>query len=458
MTNGAPKHVAVVGGGFAGLAAGVELAERGFRVTVLEARGHLGGRAYSFRDEATGTTVDNGQHAMMGCYARALSFLDRIGAGSRITRQRDLRVPMRHRTRGRGVIRCAPLPAPLHLAGGVLGYRLLARRERLGALLAGARMMRMRAKRDRRLAELTIDELLVSLGQSENARRSFWHPVAVATCNEAPERAAAAPFAEVVARAFFASRSDSQFVFARVGLSELYTGAAQAFIEARGGRVALRAPVDALEVAGERVAAARLRDGTSLAADAVVCAVPPRALAGLLPPALAADRSFRRIGDLGASPIVSVHLWFDRPVLGDDFVGLVGTTTQWVFDRARLGIDAGAGEGSGAGGGSISAVISAARDVVERDGDEVARTAVEDIRALVPDARRARLEKSLVVKEKEATIALTPAAEALRPMAWTPIRNLAIAGDWTATGLPATIESAVVSAGRAVALVEEELR
>jgi hydroxysqualene dehydroxylase len=455
-------HVAIVGGGFAGLAAGVELAERGFRVSLIEARGHLGGRAYSFRDEASGATVDNGQHAMMGCYARTLGFLARIGAADRVVRQRDLCVPMRDRVLGRGEIRCRALPAPAHLLGAVLRYRLLAKRERLSALVAGARLMRMRARRDRRLAEYTVDGLLAELGQSERARRAFWHPVAIATCNQAPDEAAAAPFAEVLARALFTSRSGSQLVFARVGLSELYTSLASDFIEARGGEVRLRTPATALEVEGERIAAIRLRDGSRATADAFICAVTPRALAGLLPPALARDPALRRIGELGTSPIVSAHLWFDRPVLGDDLVGLVGTTTQWAFDRTRLGIAA-SGSGTGneeapAGPGMVSTVISAARGVVDREPEEIARLTVQELRELVPGARSAHLERSLVVKEKEATIALTPAAEALRPMSWTPIANLAIAGDWTATGLPATIESAVLSGGRAAALIEEELR
>src|SRR5262249_41074820 len=154
-------------------------------------------------DAATGERIDNGQHAMMGCYTHTLAFLDRIGAGSKVIRQANLRVAMAHRWRGAGVIAAAPLPGPLHMAGGVLGYRLLRRRERLAALRAGLRMLRMHRSGDRRLVERTVTEILDSLGQSADAQASFWNPVAVATLNEQPQRAAARPFAAVLALAFF---------------------------------------------------------------------------------------------------------------------------------------------------------------------------------------------------------------------------------------------------------------
>ncbi|MEW6267883.1 MAG: FAD-dependent oxidoreductase, partial [Thermodesulfobacteriota bacterium] len=272
----ARKRVAVIGGGFAGLSAGVALAEAGHEVVVLEARRRLGGRAYSFRDAATGTTVDNGQHAMMGCYTHTLAFLDRIGAADRVVRQRDLLVEMRDPRRGVAAIRAPGLPGPLHVLGGLLRYRFLSRGERLRALVAGLRVMALRRRRAPLLREATVAELLRALGQSRNACESFWYPLAVATCNETPERAAAAPFAEVLALGFFGSRADSQFVFARVGLSELYTDAARSRIEGRGGRVELGAPAGALEVDGDgqRVRALRLRDGRVVEVDACVVAAP----------------------------------------------------------------------------------------------------------------------------------------------------------------------------------------
>ena len=166
------RRVAVIGGGFAGLAAGVALADRGHEVIVLEAKRRLGGRAYSFRDAATGAIVDNGQHAMMGCYAHTLAFLGRIGAADRVVRQRDLRVEMHGAYRGSASVAAVPAPAPLHVAGALLRYRHLTRLERASALAAGLRVLAMRRRRDPFLARATVADLLAKLGQSSNACRA----------------------------------------------------------------------------------------------------------------------------------------------------------------------------------------------------------------------------------------------------------------------------------------------
>ncbi len=444
------RDVVVIGGGFAGLSAGVALAERGARVTILESRPRLGGRASSFRDAATGTVVDNGQHALMGCYRRTLAFLERIGAGGKVHRQASLHVDLAHPRLGAGVIDCPPWPSPLHLAGGLLRYRLLSRGERMRALRAGMVLMAMRRRHDPRLADCTVDAVLESLGQSTHARASFWNPVAVATLNEAPERAAAGPFVEVLARAFFRSRADSQFVLPRVGLGDLYTDDARRFVERRGGRVWIHAQAAALDVHDGAVQGVVLRDGRRLPADACVAAVPPAALAHFLPPDLRAQPAFARLDGLETSPIVSTTLWFDRPVLRGDFLGLLGTKTQWVFNRTRLLGEDGPGQ-------CVSAVISAGRDVVEWDTARVTAEVLADLRAVLPAAVPARLERSVVVKEKHATVSPTPAAERLRPPARTPLRGFVLAGDWTATGLPPTIESAVESGERAASLLADGL-
>ena len=445
------KRVAIIGGGFAGLAAGVELAARGCAVTLLEARPRLGGRAYSFRDDESGEIVDNGQHALMGCYRHTLAFLDRIGATPKLARQRNLRVQMVHPQRGAGAIACACLPSPLHLLSGILRYPLLTRTEQLRVLCGGMRVMAMQRRHDPRLTEWTVAHLLSVLGQSPNACAAFWYPVAVATLNGSPTLAAAAPFAEVLARAFFRSRADSQFVLPKVGLSELYTDDARGYIEARGGHVELKSPVAALAMTDDCVTALRLRDGTAIETDACISTIPPRALAALLPDAIRGRGELAGLDQFETSPIVSVHLWFDRPIVTDAFVGLIGTTTQWVFNRSQL---------SGQGNGTtqcLSAVISAGREIIDWPTTRIAATVVADLQALIPAARAARLQQSVVVKEKQATISPTPAAERLRLAAPTRIDNFFLAGDWTSTGLPPTIESAVFSGQRAAELVAQRL-
>jgi len=443
----ARPRVAVVGGGFAGLAAATTLAERGHEVVVLEAKRRLGGRAYAFRDAATGAVVDNGQHAMMGCYAHTWRFLDRIGAGDGVARQSRMRVEMRDPRRGVAAVAAPALPAPLHVAGALLRYRFLSPAERARALVAGLRVMAMRRGGDPFLARATVAELLDELNQSPNACRSFWHPVAISTCNELPARAAAAPFAEVLARGFFGTRADSQFVFAKVGLSELYAEPAARFVTARGGCVETGAQAEWIEVEEGRAVAVRMRDGRRVACDAVIVAAPPGATHALLPAAVAAAAPWRELPSLGAAPIVSVHLWYDRDVLGTDFTGLVGTTTQFAFDRTRLCGTRVAGEGS-----QVSAVISAAHDEETWENAALTATVIADIETVAPAARGAQVLRAVVVKEKHATISCTPRSERLRPEAGTPLDNVFLAGDWTATGLPPTIEGAVLSGERAAGL------
>ena len=442
------RHVVVIGGGFAGLATAVALAERGLRVTVLERRAQLGGRAYSFRDRASGSVVDNGQHAMMGCYTETLAFLDRLAAGPRLVWFENLRVDMIDARRGPGAIACARLPGPLHMLSGVLRYRLLSGRERRRAIVAGLRLLGLRRRHDAWLAAATVAEVLARLGQSANACASFWYPVAIATLNETPERAAAAPFAEVLARAFFGRRRNSAFVLPAVGLSDLYTDGARRFVEQHGGTVECRATATAVELAGERVAGVQLRDGRRVAADGCVAAVPPRALAALAPPALHAALRAHELAALDTSPIVSAHLWYDRPVLMHPFVGLIGTKTHWLFNRSQL-----LGE-AGNGSQCLSAVISGNRDVVEWETDRIAAVVDSEVRRVLPPAQ---LQQAVVVKERHATVAPTPAAARLRPPTATPIRNFVLAGDWIATGLPATIESAVLSGHRAAAALATHL-
>ena len=446
------SDVIVIGGGFAGLAAAVALATDGVRVTVLEKRHVLGGRAYSYTDAATGETIDNGQHAMMGCYHEMFRFLGRIGALDKLAIQRSLRVTMLDPEHGAGTIACPPLPSPLHMAAGVLGYRLLRVADRARVLIGGLRLLAMKKRRDPRLAALTVEGALDLLGQSAAARRAFWHPVAIATLNEDPALACADLLAEVMVRAFFAGKDDARFVLAKVGLSDLYTGDARRFIEERGGRVETKAHVVGIGIRAGEVSHLDLRDGRRLTASAYISAVPPQGLLPLLPLALRHDvPALGAIERLASSPIVSVHVWFDRPLIADDFAGFVGTRTHWLFNRDKItGRDP-------RGGSYLTFVTSGARALVDLDNEAIVAATLADVHRVLPAAARAQVRHTQVVKEKLATMSPTVEAARLRPPAATPITNLMLAGDWTDTGLPATIESAVVSGHRAAALVAARL-
>jgi squalene-associated FAD-dependent desaturase len=443
------RDVVIIGGGFAGLSAGVALAERGFRVALLEGKPVLGGRAYSFPDAESGDLVDNGQHVLMGCYHQTLDFLAKIGTRDRLLVQRKLEIELLDGPGRPACLRTASLPGPFHMATGLLRYQHLTVAERLGVVRAGMRMMHMRRSARAQLGRMTVAEFMDATGQGAQARRTFWYPLAIATLNEQPELASAALLAEVMKRAFFSRRDDSAFLYSKVGLSELYCSAAREFIEQRNGVVACRAIVDNLEMGDNNmVSAVRLRDGASLQASNFIAAVPPAQLLRLLPEAMADRRPFTRINTLKSSPIICVHVWLDREVTNAAFVGFAGTATQWLFNKRRIFSEYGERHS-----GYLSFVISGARELVELANDDLLKMVMHDLSAMIPQAKEAQIIKALVLKEKHATFAPDPASDAARPSAQTDLPNLFLAGDWIQTGLPATIESAVIAGRSAAAAV-----
>jgi squalene-associated FAD-dependent desaturase len=441
------KNVIVIGAGFAGLSAAVALAERGVRVTVLEGKPALGGRAYSFTDPDTGDFVDNGQHVLMGCYTETLDFLKRIGAYDQLVFQDDLKIEMLAGPGQSAVLKTARLPGPLHMTAALFGYQHLSVSQRISVMRGGLRMLAMRRFGQGELHRLTVANLMDRLGQSEHARRCFWYPLSIATLNDEPDSSSAQQLVEVLKRAFFSRRRrDSAFVYSRVGLTDLYCTAATRLIEHAGGTVLSHSIVEMLELgAGGDVAGVRLRDGRRIEASDFISAVPAPQLLRFLPENAVADPFFSRFTGLSSSPIICVHVWLDRQVTNSAFIGFIGTTTQWLFNKRQIFAQRGE-----AHPGYLSFVISGARKLVDRGNQEILDIVINDLHAMIPASREAKVVKSLVLKEKNATMAPDLRSHELRPTAKTPLANFFLAGDWIQTRLPATIESAVIS-GRAAA-------
>lgn len=440
--------VVVIGAGFAGLSAAVELALRGARVLVAEARPVLGGRATAFTDSETGEVVDNGQHVMLGCYRDTFRFLRAIGTEDHVRLQPDLEVTMIDRQGRRSTLRCPPLPAPFHLMAGVLEWEALGVRDRL-TVLKMARLIRL-AWRQARGADLaaaspgeTVERWLVRNGQADGIRELLWEPLALAALNQSPREAAAPPFARVLAEMFAGGDRRS----AAIGLPDrpldrLYAEPARAFVEARGGAVVTSSAARVV-VANGAVAGVEVR-GERVAASRVIAAVPWFNLVDLVadpPPALHAI--LNNAAATAACPIVTVNLWLDRPALDTPFIGLPGRTWQWVFDKRIM---------FGGEAAHVSLVSSGAGTIVGLSNQELVALAVAELSDALPDLRRARIVRALVVREKRATFSLAP-GQPPRPGTGTPIRGLWLAGDWVDTGLPGTIESAVVSGHRAAEAV-----
>ncbi len=441
---GADPVVVVIGGGFAGLSAAAALAERGVRVLLVDARPQLGGRATAFADRETGELVDNGQHVLFGCYRATFEFLRRIGALDHVRIQPSLTVPYIDRFGRRSVLKCPALPSPLHLLAGVLDWDAIPWRDRLAALRLAGPLRQAR----RQLSETgsvvaeprgTVSEWLAAHGQREKLRAWLWEPLAVAALNQSPDVAEASPFVRVLAEMFGPDASASALVLPTRPLHLMYAEPARAFIEAHGGEVRLNALARVIVEDG-RVRAVDVR-GDRIKTRQVIAAVPwfgLRRLFGGAPPPELRDTLAAADGT-DAMPIVTVNLWYDRRVMEDAFVGLPGREMQWVFDkRLAFGGDA----------SHLSLVSSGATRLTAMGREELIALAAREIEEALPAARQARLVRATVVREKQATFSLAP-GQPLRPGTETAVEGLFLAGDWIDTGLPGTIESAVVSGHRA---------
>ena len=432
--------IVVIGAGFAGLGAAALLAERGARVLVLDARPRLGGRATAFADRETGEIVDNGQHVMFGCYRDTLKFLERIGALSNVRIQESLAIPFLDIEGRRSVLQCPPLPAPLHLLGGILGWKALPFGDRLSALRLAPALLRARAtpEHGRAAPIATVEAWLRAHGQGSRLIEWLWEPLAVAALNQPIGEALAEPFVRVLAEMFGPSRRASALVMPAKPLDEMYATPARSFIEARGGQVRTDA-LARLTADATQVTAVDVR-GERIAADTIISTVPWHQLRTLfteVPAALAPI--VESASRMGSMPIVTVNLWYDRVVMEEPFVGLPGRSMQWVFDKRRV---------FGEAASHLSLVSSAAASLAPRTNQELIDLASTEIRDSIPGARTAGLVRATVVRERHATFSLS-AGEPVRPGAVTPLKNFYLAGDWTDTSLPGTIESAVVSGHRA---------
>jgi len=440
---GRTPEAIVVGGGFAGLSAATLLAERGVRVLLLEARPYLGGRARSWVDPQTGSTVDNGQHLFLGCYRDTLRFLDRLGSADRLNLQPRLSVPFVEPGGAVSVFALPPLPVfSWSLLTGLMRFPGLAFRERLG-LLRVAREVHRRSRRASPAAADELDDLSVSswlraLGQSARAEERLWHPLATAALNEDPGRASAALFLPVLRELFLRGAGGSRLGLPLVGLTDLYADPAAHYLRARGSEVRLRAQVRGLMFERGRCAGVLLSDGARVPAPDVIVAVPPGELLEMLTPEVASEPFFARCSRLETSPIVSIYLWFGSAITDLPLAGLIGGQWQWIFSRRAF-------IGGGGAGFGVTLVRSAARVFVEASRESLVRRALDDLHRFFPASRRATLRHSLIIKEKRASIAPIVGSLALRPTWRTPRPGLHLAGDWTATGLPATIEGAVIS-------------
>jgi len=428
----------VVGGGLAGLAAATRLAALGVRPILFEKRPFLGGRAYSFPDRRTGEEIDNGQHVLLGACTGYIRFLKEIGAWNSVHLCRGLDVPVLLNGR-MSRLRSARLPGGLGMMAALLGYGHLSWAEKARIVFGIARAALERRDRNARLERMSFDKWLRWNGQTERTIDRFWDLVARAALNDVSRWVSADAGLMLVHTALLGSPSNAAIGWSRVGLTRLAGDAARSRIEALGGEVRTGVEVGRVEMAGDAVSGVRLTDGTAAASDACILAVPFHALAYLLPPDLAESEAFSPAASLETSPIVAVHIWYDRPVLEENFVAVLDSPVQWVFNVSSLH-----GEDP-ADGQHIVISLSGAWEWRDVPKAELRETFAAEMARLFPAATRDSATRVLVVKNLDATFRSAPGAARARLPQRTPVPGLFLAGDWTSTGWPSTMESAVRS-------------
>ncbi len=457
------RSVIVVGGGLAGLASACALAERGVLVTLLEARPVLGGRASSFVDSETGETLDNCQHVAMGCCTNFLHFCRTLGVDHLLERIDEL-----YFIDGGGVMSTFRpsrwLPAPLHLLPALRRLKFLSRGDRReiarglkllarlrtpaplpqvsASFLNELRMTREQLDDDRqsRRDDWSFEQFLDLANQGPTARDKFWKVVLVSALSEELSHITLRYAAKVFVDGFLAHRDGWTIFRPRVPLGELYGANLENWLTARGATLRRNSAVRELVTdADGLVRSVVLRSGESLSADACVLAVPWHRVLDLLPPELKLTYHF--LEEIASAPISSVHLWFDRPITELPHAVFVEHLSQWMFHRAAPSTEGGAPSP----GHYYQVVISSSRGLSETPRDEILAAVCEELRTAFPAARGAVLLRGRLVTEHRAVFSPRPGIDRLRPPQETPSENLFLAGDWTDTDWPATMEGAVRS-------------
>ncbi|PYX96231.1 MAG: carotene 7,8-desaturase [Acidobacteria bacterium] len=435
ITAQAPK-VAVVGGGLAGLAAGCALSDAGFRVTLHERRGFLGGRASSYQHPSTGEVVDNCQHVLLGCCTNLLGFYQRIGVVDKI-RWYDQLTFLEPGGRA-SQIEASWLPAPLHSAPSFLRASCLEFKDKL-AIARG--MMALAPGAPGESGESFL-QWLQRHGQTERAIERFWKTILVSALNEDLERISVPYAMQVLRESFLKSATAGHMGVPGVPLTELYDAAGD-YIRHRTGAVKFRSSVESFRAEPSHVKLGTT-DGEA-AFDYVVLALPFGMLTRILPETSAADPLRQSLARFETSPITGIHLWFDRQITDLDHAVLLDRTIQWMFHKSRL---LRRGDAS-----YVELVVSSSKSLVERSRSDIVELAMRELQEFVPEARRANLIKSTVIKEVHATYSPRPGIDLHRPHPETVWPRVFLAGDWTATGWPATMEGAVRSGYQAAEVV-----
>ena len=434
----------VIGGGLAGLSASVALAEAGWRVRLFEQRPFLGGRAASYI-LPDGEHVDNCQHVTFGCCTNLEDFYRRVGSAGKIKFfDRLLLLDPQGR---RGEMHAGILPAPFHMTGSFLLFSPLGFQDKLCIARAFYSILQS-GGHPHDVDEpggISMLEWLRRHKQTPAAISRFWRVVLVSALSEELDRIDARYGIDVFWKAVLSNKKGYRMGVPAVALGDLYNGC-KAVIEQKGGEVLFRSPLRGLRIENNKLIAAIFNEGREETANAYVVALPHLVLSELLPERVKrTDTALGNLDKITVAPITGVHFWFDRQVMAEPFISLLDTTTQWIFNKSALYAGSNGAPPATEEGQYLQLVISASYDLLQKPRQEIIDLCLKEVRHALPAARNANLLKATVIKESAATFSPQPGVDRWRPPQETKIAGLFLAGDWTMTGWPSTMEGAVRS-------------
>jgi len=414
------KRCIVIGGGFAGLTAASYLADSGFSVELIEASPKLGGRAYSFKENKTGSIIDNGQHIMMGCYRETLRFLHLIGADKNLIYQKGLRVNFLKENNELFLLKTLPVPYPLNLLSALLSYKALSIYDRFIFLKFFLKIPFIQSSI---LEKISVYEWLIQENQNERIRKAFWEILAVGALNTNISKASALTFAAILKEMFFSGSKAARIIIPKFGLTETYCNNAVEVIKNRDGEVNLLESVERIYFNIDRITHLDTTSREIDNFDFIISAVPYYSIKKILP-----EIELNKELDLNYSSIISIHIWLKNNIIKEDFYGLIDSPIHWIFNHTD----------------HLTLVISDADNLTDKSKEELFELAAVELKKFTGIIKEQIIHYK-IIKEKRATFIPSKAIINQRPKNKTRFENLFLAGDWIDTGLPSTIESAVKS-------------
>jgi zeta-carotene desaturase len=423
----------VIGAGVSGIHSALLLAKQNKRVLLLESTLYIGGRARSFIDKQSGDSIDNGQHALMGCYTHFLSILSTLNTDNLLHRQHHLSVPFMYSDGHSDILKADVFSGALGVAFGILNLKKLSLSEKISALYFAIRIRLGFAKS----GSLTAFEFLLSENQSAHSIEILWTPIILATLNGNPKEVAASLFVQVLTLAFLGKKDASTLILPKVGLSDLLSPFPD-WLAKHNGICKLGESVEEIVFRDNRPSAVITKSGEMYHSNSIIMAIPPKSIKRILHKECKEYEFYEALDQYSFSPIISVYLWIDKEFPDLEFAALLGTNTQWVFHKNAF-------MHNNLSSTLLSCTVSAGNDSIDDEGASIAIQCLQEIKLCFPSVKDATLLHWKVIKEKHATFLATPETENKRHSTYTDIEGLFIAGDWTDTKLPATLEGAAIS-------------